>query len=346
MKKIFYTLLVVLTCFIGINRVSASVYDIDQASATKTVGNVTTSIYSMYRTTYQGSNVWTADFNPVIFGGSTTPFPNELNFYLPNFNACGGDDITIAGHIYGIENDTSTNGYGSIGDFVMSASNVYNGNRNQMSCVISKANNNVFAFNCSGKGGKSIDMHFTFSNYTWTNRSYYFGIYSQINYSCEMNSAAIIQNQNENTQSIINSQNSNTQSIINSQNEINKSLNETNDTLKDDDTSESASEYSDFFTGFSTNNHGLTGIITAPLELIGNIAGSSCSPLPLQVPFVNKTFSLPCMSTIYKKHFGSFFSIYQTTTFGLISYWVMVKLFALIKGFKNPANDEIEVMDL
>lgn len=127
---------------------------------------------------------------------------------------------------------------------------------------------------------------------------------------------------------------------------VNNSIKDTNDTLKDDDTSESSSEYGDFFTGFNTNNHGLTGIITAPLELIGNLAGSSCSPLPLQVPFVNKTMSLPCMSTIYKKHFGNLFTIYQTITFGLISYWVMVKLFALIKGFKNPANDEIEVMDL
>lgn len=128
--------------------------------------------------------------------------------------------------------------------------------------------------------------------------------------------------------------------------ETNQKLEETNKTLKDDDTSESTSEATEFFEGFDTDTHGLTSIITAPLELIGNIAGSTCSPLPLTLPFVNKSFSLPCMDSIYKKHFGSFLTIYQTITFGIVAYWVCVRIFALVKDFKNPEHDEIEVMDL
>lgn len=128
--------------------------------------------------------------------------------------------------------------------------------------------------------------------------------------------------------------------------EVNESIKDTNKTLNDDDTSESTSEATEFFEGFDTDTHGLTSIITAPLELIGNIAGSTCSPLPLTLPFVNKSFSLPCMDSIYKKHFGSFLTIYQTITFGIVAYWVCVRIFALVKDFKNPEHDEIEVMDL
>ncbi len=117
--------------------------------------------------------------------------------------------------------------------------------------------------------------------------------------------------------------------------------------LNDSDTSESTSTAGDFFSGFTTDTHGLTSIITAPLGLIGSITSSSCSPLAFKVPFLNnQTMELPCMSTIYKKHFGSFFTIYQTITFGIISYWVCVRIFALVKDFKNPEHDEVEVMDL
>lgn len=121
---------------------------------------------------------------------------------------------------------------------------------------------------------------------------------------------------------------------------------EQTDTIKDDDTSGSEETASTFFEDFSTDTHGLTSVITAPLNLITSITSSTCRPLSLQIPFVNKTLDLPCMSTIYSRFFGSFLSIYQTITFGFIAYWVCIKIFNLVKDFKNPEHDEIEVMDL
>lgn len=357
MKKLIFKffLISLFTClsFFSIDRVYAAVHNFSAMSGgytrkTETGGTYTSPSYSMYQVDYAGSTVFTGDYNPFYFGGTFTLEPIELNFYAPNFNACGGDDITIAGHIYGIENNTSANGYGSIGSFQMTASTVYNG-RNNMSCVISKASNNVFSFNCSGKGGSGLDMHFKFFNYSWPRNSqaYYFGIYRDISYSCEMNSSAIINNNNENTQSIINSQNSNTQSIINSQKEQMEQSKKQHEEIMNDDTTESSNAAESFFSGFTTDTHGLTSIITAPLELIGNIACSTCSPLPLQVPFVeDKTINLPCMKSIYSQHFGSLLTVYQTATFGLVAYWVCVRIFALVKDFKNPDHDEIEVMDL
>ena len=112
------------------------------------------------------------------------------------------------------------------------------------------------------------------------------------------------------------------------------------------DTSESTAEAGDFFSGFTTNTHGLTGIITAPLTLIGNITSSTCSPLSVPLPFVGENLSLPCMSSIYSRYFGNFYNMYKIITFGIVAYWVCVRVFSLVKDFKNPEHDEIEVMDL
>lgn len=120
----------------------------------------------------------------------------------------------------------------------------------------------------------------------------------------------------------------------------------TNDTLKDSNTQEAQNSAGGFFNDFTTDTHGLTAIITAPLSLITSITSSSCSPLVIPLPFVNKDLTLPCMGTIYSNYFGSFLSIYQVITFGIVAYWVCVRIFNLVKDFKNPDHDEIEVLDL
>lgn len=130
------------------------------------------------------------------------------------------------------------------------------------------------------------------------------------------------------------------------ENQIKQGITDVNDTLNNDDVTESTNEASDFFNGFTTDTHGLTAIITAPLTLISSITSKSCSPLVLPLPFVDKDLTLPCMGAIYSQYFGSFLSIYQLITFGIVAYWVCVRIFNLVKDFKNPDHDEIEVLDL
>ena len=120
----------------------------------------------------------------------------------------------------------------------------------------------------------------------------------------------------------------------------------TQDAITDDNVSGATKDASDFFSSFSTNTHGLTGIITAPLSAIQSLTSTSCSALELPLPFVNETLTLPCMRDIYVSNFGSFMTLYDTITLGIISYWIMVRIFSLVKDFKNPDHDEIEVMDL
>lgn len=130
------------------------------------------------------------------------------------------------------------------------------------------------------------------------------------------------------------------------QQQTNDKLDSLNGNITNSDSSDATNDAGGFFEGFTTDTFGLTSIITSPLNLIQSITSKTCSPLTLQVPFVNKTMELPCMSTIYSEHFGTFLTIYQTITFGIISYWVCVRIFALVKDFKNPDHDEVEVIDL
>lgn len=140
--------------------------------------------------------------------------------------------------------------------------------------------------------------------------------------------------------------NSNLSDLNDKQEQTNDKLNDLNDNITDSDSSEASGEASDFFSGFNTDTFGLTSVITAPLELIKSITSKTCSPLQLTLPFVDKQLNLPCLSSIYEQHFGSFLTIYRTITFGFVSYWVCIKIFNLVKDFKNPEHDEIEVLDL
>lgn len=128
--------------------------------------------------------------------------------------------------------------------------------------------------------------------------------------------------------------------------QVQEQITDIDGTLKDDNTQGAQDSAGGFFNDFTTDTHGLTAIITAPLSLISSITSSSCSPLVLPLPFVDKDLTLPCMGVIYSNYFGSFLSIYQVITFGIIAYWVCVRIFNLVKDFKNPDHDEIEVLDL
>ena len=130
------------------------------------------------------------------------------------------------------------------------------------------------------------------------------------------------------------------------QQQTNDKLDTLNDNITNSDSSGATSAASGFFEGFTTDTFGLTSIITAPLNLIKSITSSTCTPLTLSMPFINQNVTIPCMTQIYRNYFGSFLTVYQLITFGLVSYWVCVHVFRMVKDFKNPEHDEIEVVDL
>lgn len=143
------------------------------------------------------------------------------------------------------------------------------------------------------------------------------------------------------------------QQIVTEQQQTNEKLDKTNENLDklnenitNDDTTESNENASNFFSGVESNNHGLSGLITQPLNFLRSLTGTTCQPLQFELPFVQKQVSLPCMKGIYQEYFGVFFTLYQMLTTGIIAYSVGIRLLGRIKGLQDPQNDRIEVFNL
>ncbi len=133
--------------------------------------------------------------------------------------------------------------------------------------------------------------------------------------------------------------------------EINDKLNGVNDKLDDlnssiTDSNVDTGSAGGFFNDFEDKDFGLSDIVKAPLGVINSITTGSCEDIEVSLPFVNKKITIPCMMPIYQKHFMPVLVIYQTITGGLISYWICVQLLEMVKGFKDPDKDEIQVVDV
>lgn len=181
---------------------------------------------------------------------------------------------------------------------------------------------------------------------TGLSQIYYDSKFSSLN-SAITKISTDVQNSTQNT---INNQNSNTQQQISNANsnqaQTNSNLNKINDSINDDNTTDAEDKASSFFEDFDSNDYGLSDIITIPLSKIQGLVGGECSVISVPIPFVNKNAILPCMNSIYSNYFGGLFSLYQTITTGIIAYYVCVNIYALVKGFKDPQEDKIEVMEL
>lgn len=145
------------------------------------------------------------------------------------------------------------------------------------------------------------------------------------------------------TNRIIDAQNQNTQAITNQTQQQQQQHQET----MNSSTTDAENNASSFFGNFTVEDQGgLSAIVTAPLNTIRSLLSSSCTNLVLPLPFVNEDLTLPCLAPIYSEHFGAFFTLYQTIILGIIAYRCIMSIFFDIKGFTNPNDDRIEVMDL
>lgn len=217
-------------------------------------------------------------------------------------------------------------------------------------CVVSGYEASVYRFtffvaSASDIGQDRLGLNFTTRLFNETSYYTYMRILSVFG-SDTLSYADIEAGQNEAIQQQQAEANQKLNDINNSIKNQTEEQKKTNDTLKDNNIQGAQDSAGGFFNDFTTDTHGLTAIITAPLSLISKITSSSCSPLVLPLPFVDKDLTLPCMGSIYSQYFGSFLSIYQLITFGIVAYWVCVRIFNLVKDFKNPDHDEIEVLDL
>lgn len=201
---------------------------------------------------------------------------------------------------------------------------------------VGSANTNLLTLSLNGNGKNTFTLNEPFNKF-----------YFYITSSSPSNSSVTLSNIQLQTGSVATEYEPYAEEICTNRiDETNDKLNDLNDNITSSDTSSSEGQANSFFEGFESDDYGLSDIITMPLDLIKGLTSNSCVALNLTIPFVNKNFQLPCMSSIYQQYFGDFFTLYQTITFGFIAYWVIVKIFALVKGFKDPNDDKVEVLDL
>jgi hypothetical protein len=129
------------------------------------------------------------------------------------------------------------------------------------------------------------------------------------------------------------------------QQETNDKIKETNDTIKDSNTSKSEAQANDFFKNFKSDDHGLSGIITAPLTAIKKLT-QSCVALSLPLPNDVGNIELPCMQTLYSQYVPTILSLWHVVVYGLVAYWIYKDIFRIVNNIKNPQDDKVEVLDL
>lgn len=104
-----------------------------------------------------------------------------------------------------------------------------------------------------------------------------------------------------------------------------------------------------WFDGIKFPTYGLQEVVLAPLNFWATLPGATanCQPIILNMPYLNRNISLPCLTTtVYQPNFNSLLVIWQTIMTGLVAYWVSIRIFSTIKNVDSPNNDRIEVAQL
>ena len=52
------------------------------------------------------------------------------------------------------------------------------------------------------------------------------------------------------------------------------------------------------------------------------------------------------MTEIYESKFSSIYNLWKIVSFGIVSYLIAIDIFHIVKGFKDPESDKVEVLDL
>lgn len=138
---------------------------------------------------------------------------------------------------------------------------------------------------------------------------------------------------------------SSVQQVQNTTNEIKQEIQDTQETITNNDTSDAENQAGGFFDNFSDTDFGLSSIITAPLRAINAMLNDTCvSP---GATYKGQSFSLPCGSMLWDRPGGQDFKNFINIFYGgFLAYFVIRSLFLDIEKLKNPNNDKVEVQKL
>lgn len=141
--------------------------------------------------------------------------------------------------------------------------------------------------------------------------------------------------------------NSQTQDITAAQQGTTNAINSVNATLNDDSTSSSQSSTNSFFNNFSINNHGLSGVVLAPVNFIQSFT-NTCQPVTLTL--FNKDVPIPCGDTIFwgksDSRISNFRNIWNVLIGGPIIYALLLSIYRSIHKAMDPDKNEEGGLDL
>lgn len=163
---------------------------------------------------------------------------------------------------------------------------------------------------------------------------YRIAIQKNFTYSCEVNSQAIIENNNINSQNIINNQNNNT-------NSINNSINNVNNTISDDSVDDPSSQINQF-NDLIPQNGVITQLISLPITLYQSVLNglnSSCSTFELGSLY-GKNLSLPCINV--SSYVGStLWGVIDVLISGFFIFTISKKFINVFESFTSLKEGDV-----
>lgn len=94
-----------------------------------------------------------------------------------------------------------------------------------------------------------------------------------------------------------------------------------------------------------SDSTGLQAVIELPLNLVSSFS-NTCQPISITIPFIDYTGTIPCMSTIYRQHFNSLYSVVAVIVNAFFVYRILLKIYEIVHNAKQPDEDKLEVIDL
>lgn len=127
-------------------------------------------------------------------------------------------------------------------------------------------------------------------------------------------------------------------------NETQEKLDNLNDNITDSNIDTDSSN--SFFNNFSSSdNGGISSVITAPLRFIKRLT-EKCDPLKITI--FDSEIELPCGDTLFwnRSDVSSFRTTWNIIISGPLLYSLLLLLFKVISNIKDPENSKVEVMKL
>lgn len=214
--------------------------------------------------------------------GSGGNIYQSIQFEWDSIGLCTGQTILIKGTVGGLTGFFS-NGYNI---------QVWN-NSAQMDCSFQQVDTSRVNFTCSGIGGGPLWVYVNQTSFT-PGVIYQIGLSKNLDVTCSASSSDVIINQNQNTENIINNQNQNTQQIIQGQEDIKDAI--TDDTPPDTSGLENSAGW--------LPAGPLDSILNLPLTMFQNLLNAlsnQCTPVTVNLPYVDEPITLPCISVIFSQ---------------------------------------------